>query len=80
MDHALIRRAILLNSALYLTGCFVAGMVLGVPLAWKAALVTVGISYLCYMAQDMGAEGSAKALMLASIGAGVAAGLPLLFV
>lgn len=43
--------AILINSALYLTGVFVAGLMLGNGWAWKLALLTAGLCYLSYMAQ-----------------------------
>jgi hypothetical protein len=38
----------LLNSALYLTGCFVAGLVVGNPIAWKLSLVAAGLVFLAY--------------------------------
>jgi hypothetical protein len=80
MDHALIRSGILINSALYLSGCFVAGLVVGSPLAWKAALLTAAICYLCYSAQDAWCQRLAQVLRVLSLLTGTAAGVALLFV
>ncbi len=43
--------ALLISSSLYLAGVFVAGLMLGVTLAWKGALITVGANYLVYLLQ-----------------------------
>ena len=46
-----IIRGIQVNSALYLTMAFVAGLVSGHPLAWKLALAAIGVTYLSYTLQ-----------------------------
>lgn len=46
-----IVRGIQINSALYLAGAFVAGLVVDNPLAWKLALAAIGVTYLSYLAQ-----------------------------
>lgn len=51
----------LINSALYLLCVFVAGLVTGHPLAWKAAVTAMGLAYLGYVTALL-AAGSAKAL------------------
>ncbi len=76
--------AALLNSALYLTGCFVAGMVAGNAVAWKLALATTGLCFLSYMGQYFSGLGLvwrilSKLAALGSIVAGVAAGVALLW-
>lgn len=38
----------LVNSALYLTAVFAAGLILGRPQAWQGALVAMGATYLSY--------------------------------
>lgn len=38
----------LLNSALYLTAVFAAGLILGKPQAWQGALVAIGAAYLSH--------------------------------
>lgn len=82
---------LLINSALYVAGCFVAGIVFGVPLAWKLAMTTAAIAYLSYTAQQIAladrmsyeagrvVHGIAIVLTLASVGTGAIAGLGLLF-
>lgn len=47
----LFSRGLLLNSALYLCGCFVAGMVTGTDWAWKASLASMGLAYVSYAIQ-----------------------------
>jgi hypothetical protein len=77
--------AALFNSALYLTGVFVAGLLMHSPVAWKLALASSGLCFLCYALQYVSglyawagtAAGTAAA---ASIVAGVIAGLALLLV
>lgn len=72
-----------LNSALYLTCAFVAGLMTGNPIAWRAALASMGLAFLCYVFQLMGERPfwryAAAAAVAASIGAGVWAGVTLLF-
>lgn len=71
---------LLLNSALYLTGVFVAGMMTHDGAAWKLALVAAGVSYLSYSMQIYGAGRNACAtVVVISVLAGAAAGLLLLF-
>lgn len=50
-DQKFLALGIYINSALFIIGVFVAGLVLNVPLAWKGAILTAGISYLAYVAQ-----------------------------
>lgn len=84
MDRAAFKNimaaGVLLNSALYLNGVFVAGLLQGNEWAWKLALVTFGVTYLSYVAQFV-RDGSAVAVILVwlSIGIGITAGFALLF-
>lgn len=48
--------AILLNSALYLTGVFVAGLMTGNRLAWAMALATAALCYLSPLVQAIGLD------------------------
>jgi hypothetical protein len=69
--------ALLINSALYITGCFVAGIVTNNPAAWKLALFTAALCYLAPMAQTFpgkAAETTAYGLIVMSVLAGAAAG------
>lgn len=50
-DQRFLAIGIYINSALYLTGVFVAGLVTNNPSAWKSALFSAGIAYLAYYAQ-----------------------------
>ncbi len=80
---------VLLNSALYLTGCFTAGLLVQNPFAWRLALAAAGVTYLGYVAQNI-VEGcrfglvteawnrAVKALVIVSMVLGAAAGLVLL--
>lgn len=43
--------ACLLNAAMYLTAVFVAGLVTNNPLAWKLAIISMGLASLSYIAQ-----------------------------
>lgn len=77
--------AIIVNSALYLAGVFVAGIVMQDDLAWKFALVTAGLCYLCPMCSDLHARtgdrtfaNAAVAFMILSIIFGTGAGAALL--
>lgn len=70
--------AALLNSALFLAGIFVAGLVLHNPLAWKLALVSAGLCFLCYVTQYLGHENVAATLASTSIVAGAVGGVALL--
>lgn len=76
--------AILINSALYLTGVFVAGLMLGNGWAWKLALLTAGLCYLSYMVQLIALHADGKAmvplslmLIIATIVVGAAGGIML---
>lgn len=69
---------ILVNSALYLSGCVAAGLVTGNGLAWRFALAAVGVTYIGYVLQYV-AHALANAAVWLSVGLGVAAGLSLLF-
>lgn len=88
--HQAIYFGLLINSALYIAGCFVAGIVFGVSLAWKLAIVTAAIIYVSYFVQTVGSfdgyqastknalKGIAVLLTLASIVSGAVAGMALL--
>lgn len=83
MDRAAFKSVmaagVLINSALYLNGVFVAGLVEGNLWAWKLALAAFGVTYLSYLAQFI-REGSILAVgaVWLSIALGAAAGLALL--
>ncbi len=82
LQKALIWGA-LINSGLYLTGVFVAGMVTNNPFAWKLALVGAGLSFISYTCQYLGGLSPiymtvAKTAVACSIVAGIAAGVGLL--
>ena len=76
---------VLLNSALYLAACFVAGLVLGKPLVYDLAIAASGVTYLSYIAHFSSEEPGdhlhsiAIYLVFASVALGVLAGLSLLF-
>lgn len=78
-DRKLLIVGILINSALYFTGVFVAGLLTNHPWAWKGALIGVGITYFGYSAQVMNAPRQAQiALVTLSVVAGIGCGLFLL--
>lgn len=72
---------ILLNSALYLGSCVVAGLVSGYPVAWRLAVAAMGVTYLGYMGQIIEAVPPKVqyAVVAASVVIGAAAGVALLF-
>ncbi len=71
---------ILINSTLYLVGCFVVGLVRDNPFAWRLALASAALSYVGYVAQTrQGWYGAAERWTIAGMVAGAAAGLTLLF-
>lgn len=78
-DNRILAYGLLINSALYLVGCFVVGLLQN-PIAWKLALASMAITYLSYYSQL--AHGVSRyvqiALCSASIITGAAAGLVLL--
>ncbi|HXI78302.1 MAG TPA: hypothetical protein VNH21_14260 [Steroidobacteraceae bacterium] len=73
----------LLNSALYLSGCLIAGLVVGNGFAWRLALAAMGMTYVSYLAQFVltAPEPSnlASGLVWFSIILGAVAGTSLLF-
>ena len=70
----------MLNAALYLAGCFTAGLVTSNGVAWRLAIATAGIVYLSYLVHLARPESLAdRAMLIATIGFGAAAGLALLF-
>ena len=77
-DQRLLVVGIYINSALYLIGVFVAGLVTDHPTAWRMALVTAGVCYFAYFAQVWGKRHAATAATLVSVAAGIVAGLALL--
>lgn len=72
--------AILLNSALYLAGVFIAGIVTSHHVAWQMALITMGVCYISPMMQLALPEQRAAnfIFILLSIALGIAAGVALL--
>lgn len=69
-----------INSALYLAGCFIAGIVYGHPYAWKLAVVTYGICFLGYLSQVSEFRAYVSFfLVVTSILTGIASGLTLLW-
>lgn len=71
----------LVNSALYLTCVFVAGLVTGHPLAWKLALIAIGVTYVSHYLQLIPSisRDVCTGAVVASMAIGIAAGLDLLF-
>lgn len=78
---------VLLNSALYLTGVVVAGLVTHSAFSWRFGIIAAGLTYLSYVCHfgsnpddrwGLACEGLAAPLVWASIAAGVLAGLGLL--
>lgn len=67
----------MLNSALYLEACFMAGLFLGNPVAWRLAIAAMGVTYLSYCAAFI-EHRSRYYLLPASIVLGALAGLSLL--
>lgn len=79
-DQRFLAIGIYVNSALFLSGVFVAGLVTGRETAWKLALVAAGLTYVSYLVQVAEIERAAQiVVVLASIIAAVAAGLALFF-
>ena len=78
--HLLIAVGVLLNSSLYLTGVFIAGLYTGNSLAWKMALVSFGVAYASYLAQFLVPEKNSLIgfLILLSILSGFVAGVSLI--
>ncbi len=73
--------ALLINSALFLIAAFVAGLMLGNRVAWGAALLSCGLSYLAPMWQLImpGERWAAMGLVMLSVMFGTIAGAALLF-
>jgi len=71
----------LINSALYLACVFITGIVTAHPIAWKMALVAMGVTYLSHYAQLVPhlPRQVSLALVGISIVLGLTAGLSLLF-
>lgn len=71
---------LLLNSALYLSGVFIAGLVTGNPWAWKMSLAAMGVTYLCYwfQADTQLPPMAIRITVILSIVMGAAAGIGLL--
>ena len=67
----------LLNSAIYLVGCFIAGLYTAHPWSWKLALAAMGVTYLSYIVQ-ISTHRLANAVTLVSIVIGLASGISLL--
>jgi hypothetical protein len=67
-----------LNSALYLAGCFIAGLVTQNGSAWRLALISAGFAFLAYNLILAENERAAKYLAAASWIVGMAAGIALL--
>jgi hypothetical protein len=86
-DHCI--RGIQVNSALYLAGCFLAGLATQNGWAWRLALAAMGVTYLSYLIQAQEERDIYAAIVAgptyavyvvyASIALGVLAGFALLF-
>lgn len=76
--------ALILNSALYITGVFVAGLVTGHPFAWQLAIVTAALCYfspfvqLLLVGKPKSQHWPGLVLVIVSILVGAAAGFSLL--
>lgn len=70
----------IINSALYLTSVFIAGIVTNNPTAWRLAIATYGICYLAALVQVTVPTYRTTAIILVilSIAFGAAAGVSLL--
>lgn len=79
-DQKFLAIGIYINSALYLSAVFTAGLWTGNALAWKLAIATFGTCYLAYVAQVTIPElrGLNIGLVIASVVLGMLAGLSLL--
>lgn len=66
------------SASLYLLMVFAAGFLLGDRVAWRAAILTMGLNYLVYVTQIAGWTVVPQALIAASIFCGTAAGVRLL--
>lgn len=80
---SLMAVGVLLNSALYLNGVFVAGLVESNPWAWRGALAGFGVTYLSYLLHFAGGtaewpSAAARGLVWLSIAIGALAGVALL--
>lgn len=74
MNWTLTAIAIILNSALFLCGVFIVGILTNEPWAWKLALIDFGLCYLGPMAERYpGGRTIAVIINLSSIVIGVAA-------
>lgn len=71
----------LINSALYLLCVFVAGIVTGHPVAWKLALVALGVTYISHIAQigPLVSRDWCMGIVVLSVALGATAGVDLLF-
>lgn len=79
-DQRLLVIGIYINSALYLMGVFVEGLLTAHPNAWRYALVAAGLSYLSYVMQVASVPRTLCAIVVCiSFSAGAAAGILLLF-
>lgn len=79
----LLAYAVLLNGTVYCSLVFAAGFMTGNPLAWKTAIATIGLCWVCYAGEYLSGFGESfrRVAMLASglsILTGLAAGLALL--
>jgi hypothetical protein len=81
VHRSAILGGVLVNSAIYLVGCFMAGMVLHNGVAWRLALASMGLSYCSYVVQLIEPVPMRAVLFVtgASFVIGIAAGLALLF-
>ena len=55
-DQRLLMIGGYISSALYLSGCFVAGLVVHAPAGWGAALIAQGLACVSYIMQLGGAD------------------------
>lgn len=68
---------VMLNSALYLEACFMAGLFTQNGWAWRLAIAAMGATYFSYGTQHS-SHWSCRYFLIASVALGVLAGLALL--
>lgn len=78
MHHAVM--GALINSALYLSAAFSAGLALGNSIAWKLSLMAMGLTFMSHVAQIFPSRlpSMTRGLILMSWVLGAAAGLALI--
>lgn len=80
-DRTLLTVFCIVDAALYLSGVFVAGLVMHQPMAWFGALVSTGLGYLCGLMQLQTSKAPviAAGLLVGSLVVAAVAGVSLTF-